>query len=187
MDVDKLRRKHAATLLLVRRKQPHSRASGREDFPRRTHHSVITTWRAGARSSVRVGDLTARVVAPQFETTPEDLLALPKWPGYGNPLPSPMNGGATLGDYFRVSRGQVIGLNEIWTATRETQKLIPGHYLFPCVTDAMDVIKANGPSARTLISSSTRQQRREPRILISPNIAWDGDRRASRAIPVARD
>jgi hypothetical protein len=118
--------------------------TGEKIFREALTTSVITTWLVGGKSTVSVGDLTSRVVTPQFETTQENLVALSKWPGHGHPLPPPANGGATLGDYFRVSRGQVIGLNEIWIANRETQKLIPRRYLFPCVTDAMDVINANG-------------------------------------------
>jgi adenine-specific DNA-methyltransferase len=106
--------------------------------------SIVTEWTAGADGSVQVGDLNAGAIKPRFETTREQLIALPKWPGYGHPLPLPAGLGPVLGDYFRVSRGQVTGFNELWIATKETERLIPERYLFPCVTDAMDIIHADG-------------------------------------------
>jgi hypothetical protein len=91
-----------------------------------------------------VGDLYNGAIKPQFETTRQQLITLPKWPGYGHPLPLPAGFGPALGDYFRVSRGQVTGCNDVWIATKETARLIPERYLFPCVTDAMEIINADG-------------------------------------------
>ncbi len=112
--------------------------------------SIIAGWCVGANGSVRVSDLAQRAVRPQFRARRQQMLSLPKWPGYGHALPQPAENRAVLGDYFRVSRGQVTGLNEVWIATRETERLIPNRYLFPCVTDAVDVIGANG----TLLDAS---------------------------------
>jgi hypothetical protein len=117
---------------------------GQQIFADALTTSIVTEWTAGAEGAVQVGDLQANVIAPQFETTREQLVALPKWPGYGHPLPQPAGLGPVLGDYFRVSRGQVTGCNEVWIATKETERLIPERYLFPCVTDALDIINADG-------------------------------------------
>lgn len=106
--------------------------------------SVITGWSAGSGGHVAVSDLVLRAVQPQFQAKHRQLLSLPKWPGHGKPLPPPPELGPVLGDFFRVSRGQVTGSNEIWIATPDTESLIPERYLFPCVTDAMDIIGANG-------------------------------------------
>lgn len=116
--------------------------------------SVISGWTIGANDYVNVGDLTLRAVQAQFQATHPQLLSLAKWPGYGHPLPPPPEIGPILGDYFRVSRGQVTGLNEIWIATPETEKLIPKRYLLPCVTDAMDIINSGG-----LLRDATRLRR----------------------------
>jgi hypothetical protein len=86
-----------------------------------------------------------RSVERRFEVTREQLLALAKWPGHGHALPpAGQTGEPVLGDFFRISRGQVTGCNELWIATRETQKLIPDRYLFPCVTEAIEIIEADG-------------------------------------------
>ena len=68
---------------------------------------------------------------------------MPKWPAYGQPLPV-ARPGPKLGDYFRVSRGQVTGCNAAWIANAETARLIPERYLVPCVCDARDLFEANG-------------------------------------------
>lgn len=107
--------------------------------------SVVAGWSAGRNRDVSVCDLVLRSVEPQFEASREQLLALEKWPGHGHGLPPTLQTGQQLlGDFFRVSRGQVTGCNELWIATRETQKLIPERYLFPCVTDALEIIEAGG-------------------------------------------
>ncbi|MEY2878546.1 MAG: hypothetical protein RLZZ15_926 [Verrucomicrobiota bacterium] len=106
--------------------------------------SVIATWGRAATDRVEISDLVERTPQTQFHTPREELRALAKWPGYGQPLPPPAAAGPVLGDFFRVSRGQVTGLNEIWIANTETEKLIPTRYLFPCVTDAAEIIDAGG-------------------------------------------
>lgn len=116
--------------------------------------SAIAGWTIGASGHVNIGDLTLRAVQAQFQATHRQLLSLPKWPGYSHPLPPPAQIGPVLGDYFKVSRGQVTGLNEVWITTPETEKLIPKRYLFPCVTDAMDIIDSDG-----LLHDSARLRR----------------------------
>ena len=117
---------------------------GEQIFPDALTTSVIARWCIGTNAPVNVCDLSLRAIQPQFQATRQQLLALPKWPGYGHPLPPPAAIGPVLGDYFRVSRGQVTGLNEIWIATSETERMIPERYLFPCITDAKEIIDANG-------------------------------------------
>jgi adenine-specific DNA-methyltransferase len=107
--------------------------------------SVIATWLSGNDGNVSVCDLIARSIELRFRATRKQLLSLAKWPGYGHSLPPAVKSGLSLlGDSFQVNRGQVTGCNELWIATKETEKLIPERYLFPCVTDAMEIIKAQG-------------------------------------------
>lgn len=107
--------------------------------------SVIATWSNGNDGDVSVCDLMARSVEPRFQAGREQLLRLTKWPGHGYSLPPALQTGiSVLGDSFKVSRGQVTGCNELWIATKETEKLIPERYLFPCVTEAMEIIEAQG-------------------------------------------
>lgn len=107
--------------------------------------SVIGSWSHGEDGGVSVCDLIGRLIEHRFEASREQLLTLTKWPGHGHALPPAVQAGISiLGDFFKVSRGQVTGCNELWIATRETEKLIPERYLFPCVTDAMEIIEADG-------------------------------------------
>ncbi|MCX6952800.1 MAG: methyltransferase domain-containing protein [Verrucomicrobia bacterium] len=111
--------------------------------------SVVTGWTTGSNGPVRIGDFQLGVTHPGFAATHEQLLALPKWPAYGNPLPPVAPAGPKLGDYFRVSRGQVTGCNPVWVANADSAKLIPERYLVPCVCDAQDIIEANGVLRRS--------------------------------------
>jgi hypothetical protein len=107
--------------------------------------SVIGSWSHGDAADVNICDLVGRLIEHRFEVSREELLALEKWPGHGHSLPpTPQTGISVLGDFFKINRGQVTGCNDVWIATRETEKLIPKRYLFPCITDAMEIIKADG-------------------------------------------
>ncbi len=106
--------------------------------------SVVAEWTIGTHAPLAFSDLVNHGIQHQFDADYYQLVDLPKWPGYGMPLPGPADLGPKLGDYFKVSRGQVTGCNEVWIATKETEKLIPHRYLFPCITDASDIIEANG-------------------------------------------
>jgi len=107
--------------------------------------SVIVAWSNGSQRDVRVCDLVKRSVEPLFQASQARLRALSKWPGFGHSLPPALETEISLlGDYFKISRGQVTGCNELWIATEETEKLIPERYLFPSVTDAMEIIETDG-------------------------------------------
>ncbi len=106
--------------------------------------SVVAEWTIGTHAPIAFNDLVNRGIQHQFDADYYQLVDLPKWPGYGQPLPGPPHLGPTIGDYFKVSRGQVTGCNEVWIATEETERLIPDRFLFPCITHASDIINANG-------------------------------------------
>ena len=48
-----------------------------------------------------------------------------------------------LGDLFKVSRGQVTGKNSVWVA-KDNRFGLPDEFLVPTITDAADIINANG-------------------------------------------
>jgi adenine-specific DNA-methyltransferase len=105
--------------------------------------SVISEWIVGTNSPVRFCDLLGRQVQDRFLADRNQLLALEKWPTFGRELPA-VREGAVLGQFFKVSRGQVTGCNPAFIATRETAELVPQRFLFPCITDAADVIDCDG-------------------------------------------
>ncbi|WP_143605971.1 Eco57I restriction-modification methylase domain-containing protein [Variovorax sp. 54] len=47
-----------------------------------------------------------------------------------------------LGEMFRVSRGQVTGLNRVWVEGADTPKL-PSRFLIPAITDSTDITKTS--------------------------------------------
>ena len=114
-------------------------------FPDALTTSIIANWSKASDGDVNVCDLIGRSVETQFQARREQLRTLTKWPGFGHSLPSMVKSKISLlGDFFKVSRGQVTGCNELWIASKETEKLIPERYLFPCVTDAMEIIECEG-------------------------------------------
>lgn len=48
-----------------------------------------------------------------------------------------------LGEMFKVSRGQVTGLNRVWVESSNTPKL-PSRFLLPSITDSGDIVNARG-------------------------------------------
>ena len=106
--------------------------------------SVISEWAVGSNLPMRFADLRHRRVQPRFVADRERLLKLDKWPSFGREMPREAAAGAVLGDLFKVSRGQVTGCNAVWIANENTEKMIPARFLFPCVTDAREIIEAGG-------------------------------------------
>jgi hypothetical protein len=58
-------------------------------------------------------------------------------------------GTVELGELFRVHRGQVTGMNSIWIARPDTTPLVPAHCLFPCVTDAKEILSLKNGALRS--------------------------------------
>jgi hypothetical protein len=105
--------------------------------------SVISEWTVGSNPIVEFSDMVGQRVERRFAADRLQLLALDKWPGFGRALPAGRQG-ATLGDFFKISRGQVTGCNPAYIATRETEALIPKRHLYACITDAFEVINCMG-------------------------------------------
>lgn len=85
----------------------------------------------------------------------EQARAEPKWSFFvrGARPPRP-KGHIELGEIFRVSRGQVTGLNRVWVAGSHTPSL-PSNYLVPAITGAADIT-----SLQTHVISSLKDLRR---------------------------
>ncbi len=106
--------------------------------------SVIGEWTVGSNLAVQFSDLVRQQVQPRFVVGRERLVAIGKWPGFGRELPQQGEGTSTLGDFFKISRGQVTGCNPAFIAAPETVALIPKRFLYPCVTDAAEIIQSGG-------------------------------------------
>ncbi len=106
--------------------------------------SVIASWETGHQGEVVVEDLVGQKASTSYRVSKDWLAAAPKWPGFGRALPLDQPTGLSLGDFFRITRGQVTGMNEVWVATPETASLIPERYLVPCVTGAREIIDSGG-------------------------------------------
>lgn len=62
-----------------------------------------------------------------------------RWSVLVHGAPALQGGMLELGDYFRVQRGQVTGMNEVWIAGRHAAGL-PASVLFPAITRAQELI-----------------------------------------------
>jgi Methyltransferase domain len=113
-------------------------------FPDALTTSVIASWEIGNQEAVLIEDMHEQQVAPAFSVSKTDLTHASKWPGFERCMPENTTTGLLLGDFFRISRGQVTGMNEVWIANEETTPLIPERYLIPCVTGAKEIIDSNG-------------------------------------------
>ena len=78
-------------------------------FPDALTTSVIGTWAIGNERVVEFADLEARTAQPRIEITRDKLLQREKWPGFGRVFQKESETRTVLGDYFRISRGQVTG------------------------------------------------------------------------------
>jgi SAM-dependent methyltransferase len=113
-------------------------------FPDALTTSIVGGWTISNEGEIEFADLEARTVRPRTEIARGELIKREKWPGFGCVFSTESETRAVLGAYFRISRGQVTGCNHLWVATGETEQLIPERYLFPCITDAKEIINANG-------------------------------------------
>lgn len=106
--------------------------------------SVIGEWTQGTSPAVQFSDLLSQQVRPRFAAPRQQLLAADKWPGFARELPQQRRDTAVLGDFFKISRGQVTGCNPAFVATPETAALIPAPFLHATVTDAAEIIHSGG-------------------------------------------
>ena len=76
------------------------------------------------------------------------LQSTPNWSSLTRPQPArPKQATKTLGDYFKVQRGQVTGANNLWIVSPDHPEL-PESVMFPAVTQAEDLLNLNGGALR---------------------------------------
>jgi len=107
----------------------------------------ITTFSPGiTRGGLRFAQIaTERQIRTLARGTPIQMSVArdePKWSFLvRGGRPARPEGFIELGDVFRVSRGQVTGLNKVWVQHNDTPPL-PDRFLLPAITDATDIIEA---------------------------------------------
>ncbi len=107
--------------------------------------SAITTFQVGG-DFTRMGFVAANSpgrTATRWVPNAE-LLAARGWSAFAQaPQKVDREATARLGDYFKISRGQVTGLNRVWIAGEHAANL-PASCLIPTVTDAQEIISLAG-------------------------------------------
>jgi SAM-dependent methyltransferase len=113
--------------------------------------SAITTFKLGwqnesfilnsATNLESVDDMESGVAVSRKE-----LASQPKWSQHLHGLKNMHSAGIELGELFRVHRGQVTGLNQIWIESAETPK-IPDRFLYPAVTRGRELTECEGKIA----------------------------------------
>lgn len=73
----------------------------------------------------------------------QEVAGAPKWSILASSHASPKHDGLTIGDLFRVHRGQVTGGNDVWIAGEEASGL-PARFLIPAITRAKELMSARG-------------------------------------------
>jgi hypothetical protein len=117
-----------------------------EAFPGTATTAAITGFRVGEKTApVRirtVGNLEHLDGLSQgTDIAREQLQAAPRWSGILRPSQPLAAGEITLGELFRVHRGQVTGANDIWIAGEQARAL-PDRVKLPTITKAKDLIQA---------------------------------------------
>jgi hypothetical protein len=117
-----------------------------EAFPGTATTAAITGFRVGEKTApVRirtVGNLEHLDGLSQgTDIAREQLQAAPRWSGILRPSKPLAAGEITLGELFRVHRGQVTGANDIWIAGEQARAL-PDRVKLPTITKAKDLIQA---------------------------------------------
>jgi hypothetical protein len=74
----------------------------------------------------------------------------PRWSTFLAPVSEAQTKGfVALGELFKVSRGQVTGLNKVWIAGPKTPS-VPKRFMVPCVTKATDITRSPDHRIRSL-------------------------------------
>jgi len=113
---------------------------------------------AGAERPVQFGALAGRQWQPVRQVPAHELRSAPRW----SPLsqPGPLAGAAgegpeiELGELFRITRGQVTGMNEAWVLPADFGPL-PPELALPTVTRAREIIDG------TVVAPDARQRLRQ--------------------------
>lgn len=102
--------------------------------------SVVVRVECGdAAGPVRAGVIADRKLQTLREITPAQLQSSARWSTWCRPKLAVAGSGVEVGDIFRVTRGQVTGLNAAWVLDRDTPEL-PDSLSVPSVTRAKEII-----------------------------------------------
>lgn len=107
--------------------------------------SAITTFHVG-QTHHGMGFTEANTQTRQLThwVPTQELQQARAWSNFARPLRRVASeASATLGDYFRIHRGQVTGANHLWIANEATPPL-PASCLFPAITHAKEIIRLGG-------------------------------------------
>lgn len=110
--------------------------------------AAITCFAPGAdRTELRFAELATeaqmrKLTTPSGAVSVEAAKAEPKWSFLvkGGRVAKP-DGFVELGELFKVSRGQVTGLNRVWVESADAPAL-PAKFMLPAITDSADITRA---------------------------------------------
>lgn len=111
--------------------------------------AAITCFSPGTSSSeLSITQCSASFVNEEGQVRPEARVSrqlaqqAPRWTQFlAGGSAAKMPGFIELGDLFKVSRGQVTGLNKVWIPGKGAPSL-PDRYLRPVIADALDITRA---------------------------------------------
>ena len=92
-----------------------------------------------AANAVELGIISARSLATQWRLAPAALAAARRWSAECHTTPIAAGVGVEVGELFRVTRGQVTGLNAAWLMPAGST-LLPASRMRPAVTKAREII-----------------------------------------------
>lgn len=137
--------------------------------------AAITGFRVGRRVQgvglarvAQLGDLGE--LRPEQTVRRERLESAPRWTPLFRAAVERRAGHIQLGELFRVHRGQVTGMNQVWIAGPHS-RMLPTSVLFPTVTRAKELIRAGD------VLSSAEQLRRVIDLPVDLDILGGEERR----------
>lgn len=89
--------------------------------------------------SAVVGRLAGRQMQAIRQVSPEALRGSGRWSEFARELMPDVGSGVPLGELFRITRGQVTGMNAAWVLPSD-QALLPSSLVVPAVTRAREII-----------------------------------------------
>lgn len=99
---------------------------------------VVEAQRGGGDAAVQTGMIAGRALHPVRRLDRASLRAAQRWTPLCREQPIAIAGGAELGELFRITRGQVTGLNSAWVVKPEDA--MPATLTVPAITRAREII-----------------------------------------------
>ena len=101
--------------------------------------AVLVLQAGPAGLSAVVGRLAGRRLHAIRPVSPEALRASGRWSEFAREQMPDLGSGLPLGELFRITRGQVTGMNAAWVLAPD-QTLLPASLVLPAVTRAREII-----------------------------------------------